>query len=246
MSETNPIAEPPAEHGHSLEEIRQRIATPRGKGHLRDAVYGGIDGAITTFAIVAGVEGAGLDREIVVILGLANVLADGFSMAAANYAGTKTELDDLKRLRAVEARHIDTMPEGEERELREILRLKGLKGQVLQDATAAISTDTKSWIDLMLVEEYGLSPVDPAPIRAALTTFFAFLVAGLVPLLPFLLGLPGPFSLSIAATMTVFFGIGAAKSRWALAAWWRSGLETLLIGAAAALIAFGIGTLFDV
>lgn len=233
-----------AEHSHKPRDIAARIATAGRPGRLRDTVLGGIDGAVTTFAIVAGVAGAGLSSTVIVALGLANVLADGFSMAAGNYSGTKAELDDIRRLRAVEERHIDTAPEGEREELRQILQQKGLEGEVLELATEAIAARRASWIEMMLVDEYGMSPVDPDPMRAALATFVAFMAAGIVPLLPFLFGLANAFAVSAAVTAAVFFAIGAVKSRWSLAPWWRSGLETLLIGAAAASMAYFVGSLF--
>lgn len=117
-----------SDHGHSEAEIRARLEAPGTAGHLRDAIYGGIDGSVTTFAIVAGVAGAGLSPFVIVALGLANVLADGFSMAAGNYSGTKAELDNARRLRRIEEEHLRRFPEGERRELREILRAKGLSG----------------------------------------------------------------------------------------------------------------------
>lgn len=232
------------EHGHSQEEVEARISAPPGRGYLRDLVYGGIDGSVTTFAIVAGVAGAGLSPVIIVALGIANVLADGFSMAAGNFSGTKAELDDIKRLRNIELRHLRDNPEGERREIREILRQKGLEGTVLEAATDAIAANEEASVQLMLEGEYGLAGVDPHPMRAAIATFLAFLVAGMIPLLPFVLGLDGAFRLSAIATAVVFFSIGALKSRWALTPWWRSGFETLLIGGAAASIAYGVGSLF--
>ena len=236
----------PEEHGHSQAEVEARINTPPGRGYLRDIIYGGIDGSVTTFAIVAGVAGAGLSPWVIIALGIANVLADGFSMAAGNYAGTKSELDDLRRLRRVEERHIADHPEGERRELREILRLKGLSGQPLEDAVEQIAGTREQWIQIMLEGEYGLASVDPHPMKAATATFLAFLVAGMIPLLPFLLGLPDAFRWSTLATAATFFLIGALKSKWSLAPWWRSGLETLAIGGIAAAIAYFVGTLFDV
>ncbi|MDK3073229.1 VIT1/CCC1 transporter family protein [Sedimentitalea sp. JM2-8] len=232
------------DHGHSPEEIAARIGSPPGRGILRDLVYGAIDGSVTTFAIVAGVAGAGLSPFVIVALGIANVLADGFSMAAGNYSGTKAERDNLHRIRAIEERHIARYPDGERREVQEILSQKGLSGQVLKDATQAITSDKENWIGMMLEGEYGLGGVEPHPMRAALATFGAFLVAGLVPLLPFVFGLPEAFTLSAVMTLCVFFAIGALKSRWSLAPWWRSGLETLLIGGVAAAIAYGVGTMF--
>ena len=232
------------DHGHSPQEIAERINAPHGRGVLRDVVYGGIDGSVTTFAIVAGVAGAGLSPFVIVALGLANVLADGFSMAAGNYSGTKAELDNIRRIRAVEERHIALYPDGEREEVREILAQKGLSGGILNEATAEITSSTENWINLMIEGEYGLGSVDPHPMKAALATFFAFLVAGMIPLLPFLASVPNAFAISAWMTMAVFFAIGALKSRWSLAPWWRSGIETFLIGGLAALIAYLVGSLF--
>ena len=233
------------EHGHEPQDIASRINKVSERSRLRDVIYGAIDGAVTTFAIVAGVVGAELSTKVIIALGIANVLADGFSMAAGNYSGTKAELDDAKRLRDIEEKHIRLAPDGERAELREILAQKGLDGDVLEAATDAIAQDRKTWIDMMLVEEYGLSPVDPHPMRAAQATFLAFLAAGMVPLLPYLLSVGDPFKWSIGATALTFFAVGAAKSHWSLAPWWRSGLETLLIGGIAATIAYFVGTLFS-
>jgi len=232
------------EHGHSQSEVEARIAAPTGRGHLRDVIYGAIDGAVTTFAIVAGVAGAGLSPFVIVALGIANVLADGFSMAAGNYSGTKAERDDIRRLERVERRHLEDSPDGERREIREILRRKGLSGDVLEGATDQIASDRDAAVRLMLTDEYGLSPVEPNPMRSAIATFVAFLAAGFVPLLPFILGMPNAFAIAAAMTGVVFFGIGAAKSIWALSPWWRSGAETLAIGGTAASVAYFVGTLF--
>ncbi|MFT7594558.1 MAG: VIT1/CCC1 family predicted Fe2+/Mn2+ transporter, partial [Paracoccaceae bacterium] len=106
------------EHGHSPQEVAARIGAPPGRGVLRDVVYGAIDGSVTTFAIVAGVAGAGLSPFVIIALGLANVLADGFSMAAGNFSATKAERDNIIRIRAIEERHIATHPDGERREAR--------------------------------------------------------------------------------------------------------------------------------
>lgn len=232
------------DHGHSQQEIAARINAPPGRGVLRDVIYGSIDGSVTTFAIVAGVAGAGLSSTIIIALGIANVLADGFSMAAGNYSGTKAERDNIERIRAIEERHIATHPEGERREVRAILARKGLSGAVLDEATEAITSDHDAWINIMLEGEYGLGGVDPHPLRAAMATFLSFLVAGLVPLMPFVFGVDRAFVVSAWMTGLVFFLIGTLKSRWSLKSWWRSGVETLLIGGTAAAIAYGVGTLF--
>jgi len=232
------------EHGHSHAEIAARLDAPTDSTRLRDAIFGGIDGTVTTFAIVAGVQGAGLSAGIVVALGLANVLADGFSMAAGNYSGTKAIADDRRRLRAVEERHVRENPKGERDELEQILARKGLHGRVLKEASAMIGENEDQWIALMMAEEYGLPPVEERPIRAAVVIFSAFVIAGMFPIMPYLLGLSSAFSWSIGISALTFFGIGAIKARWSLTPWWRSGLETLLIGGVAAALAFGVGRLF--
>jgi len=231
------------EHSHSVEAISERLAQDHKPNYLRDWIYGGIDGAVTTFAIVAGVVGANLSSGVIVILGLANLLADGFSMAASNYSGTKAEVDDVKRIREIEKRHIANAPEGEREEVRQILRGKGLEGDVLEQAVDAITADEERGIETMLVEEYGLSPNSRLPMTSALSTFAAFILCGAVPLLPFVSAMENGFAWSTGLTGLVFFAIGSAKSRWSLAHWSHSGLETLVIGMTAAGMAYVIGYL---
>jgi VIT1/CCC1 family predicted Fe2+/Mn2+ transporter len=229
------------EHGHTLEEIRTRLSRRSGQGYVRDWVYGGIDGAVTTLAVVAGVTGAELSAHVLVILGLANLLADGFSMAASNYSGTKAEVDDHARLRALEHRHIVEAPEGERAEVRDIYAAKGFAGPDLERIVGGITAEKRRWVDTMLSEEYGLPQVLRSPIRAALSTFTAFILCGVVPLVPFVLALPAAFACSVPVTALVFFTIGALKARWSTARWWVSGGETLAIGLAAATLAYAVG-----
>ena len=228
---------------HSSEAIARRLAEPNPPSLLRDGVYGGIDGSVTTLAIVAGVAGAGLSNAVVLALGAASVLADGFSMAAGNFAGTRAERAERDHLRAIEREQILAYPKGEREEVRQILAAKGLEGGVLEGAVDALTSDRERWIETMLVEEYGLGPVDPRPLRSAVATFVAFVACGLVPLVPFVLALSQPFVPSVVATGFVFVAIGALKSRWTGEPAWRAGAETLLIGGIAAGIAYGAGAL---
>ena len=229
------------EHGHTQAEIEARLDAPSVGGHLRDAVYGGIDGAVTTFAIVAGVAGADLSHQVIIALGVANVLADGFSMAAGNYTGIRADQDNLQRMRKMERRHIQDFPAGERQEIRTILLRKGMQGTQLDNAVQAVTSNKELWLDLMLLNEHGISPVVSAPLRSALVTFAAFMVCGFIPLLAFLLGLEHPFRITVLATGITFLLIGAVKSRWSMAHWWWSALQTLAIGSTAALIAWGAG-----
>jgi VIT1/CCC1 family predicted Fe2+/Mn2+ transporter len=229
------------EHEHTREAIAERLARDIKPSYLRDWVYGGIDGAVTTFAIVAGVVGADLSARVILILGVANLLADGFSMAAGNYSATKTEVDEYRRVEAMERRHIAKAPDGEREEVRQILKAKGLSGTTLKEAVTAITGDEERWVNTMLMEEHGLVPHLRSPLRASLSTFAAFALCGAVPLLSFVAALGNAFVIAIVLTGAVFFAIGSAKSRWTLTPWWLSGLETFAIGMVAALVAYGIG-----
>ncbi|MEO8379372.1 MAG: VIT1/CCC1 transporter family protein [Acidobacteriota bacterium] len=229
------------DHDHSPEAIRARLAGAPRVSYLRDWVYGGIDGSVTTFAVVTGVRGADLASRIILILGIANLLADGFSMAASNYLGTRTERQEEEALREREQRHIRTDPEGEREEVRQILEKRGFAGADLERAVTTVTADDSRWIEFMLAEEYGLARVTRPASAAALATFAAFLLCGIVPLLPFLLRFPHAFATSVAMTACAFFLIGSVRSRWLLLSWWRAGLETLAMGSVAATLAYLAG-----
>ena len=233
-------------HSHGL--IRDRLAAPARRSYLADFIYGGIDGAVTTFAVVSSAAGANLDARIVIILGVANVVADGFSMAAANFLGARAEVQQAARARRSEEIEIDRYPEGEREEVREIFRAKGFEGQTLERVVEVITADRERWIQTMLAEEHGLGTATRHPLKAAAATFVAFAIIGAIPLLPFVVGLagltlPAPFAASAAMTGVAFFAVGALKSFFVEQSWWRSGLETFAVGALAALMAYGVGLL---
>lgn len=231
------------EHSHHPLKIAERLQIGPQARYLRDWVYGGIDGAVTTFAIMAGVVGADLSPQVVLILGAANLLADGFSMAAANYSSTQTEIDEYNFVRSMEERHVHLAPEGEREELRQILQGMGLRNHALAEAVDTITSQHERWIDIMMKEEHGMTPVARSPIKAALMTFLAFLLCGSVPLLPYIFLHGTPTEPAIVMTAMVFFAIGSLRSRWSTTKWWRAGLETLVVGLAAAGVAYAVGYL---
>ena len=233
---------------HTRAAIRARLAAGPEKSDLRDFVYGAVDGTVTTFAVVSGVAGAGLDGNIIVILGLANVLSDGFSMAASNFLGTRAEAQRHARARRIERRHIEEFPDGEREEIRQIFAAKGFEGAELEAVVRVITDDVERWVETMVREEHGISSLPPAPRRAAWITFVAFVAVGLVPLLPFLLEavgvpIPTPYLWSAIGTGAAFFAVGAAKGRFVDHPPVVSGLETLLLGGAAASLSFLVGRL---
>ncbi len=229
------------EHTHTHDAIRERLAAGPRQSYLQDWVYGGIDGTVTTFAIVSGVVGARLAPRVIVILGLANVIADGLAMAASNFLATRAEHEAFRYAELIEHRHIETCPDGEREEVREIFRGHGLHGDLLERVVETITANRGRWVRVMLRDEYGLPAVVRSPWRAAASTFSAFLLCGVVPLGPFITGRTNAFQIAIGATALAFVLVGALKSRWSIRPWWRSPTETLAIGGAAAAVAYGIG-----
>lgn len=154
--------------------------------YLKDLVYGANDGIITTFAVVSGVAGAQLDPRIVLILGFANLLADGFSMGASNFLSIRS--DEAVRRTA------------------------------------------------------GQSVQEPFPVRHSVATFAAFVLAGVVPLLSYVIVVDGDaFPMAVVLTLTTLFAVGAARSMVTDVRWWRAGLEMLVVGSIAAAVAYGVG-----
>ena len=237
------------EANHTAEVIAERLQREHQHSYLKDFVYGAIDGAVTTFAVVSGVAGAGLSSSIVVILGVANLIGDGFSMAAGNYLGTRAEAEQREKTRKMEERHIQEFPEGEREEIRQIFAEKGFDGELLEQVVDKITEDRTMWVETMLREEHGLSLENPSAMKAATTTFVAFLMIGLLPLLPFLINLfpavllSSPYLISAIMTGMAFFMVGAAKSRFVETFWILSGLETLFVGGLAASLAYLCGVL---
>jgi VIT1/CCC1 family predicted Fe2+/Mn2+ transporter len=231
------------EHEHSSSAIEERLAAGFSHNYLRDWIYGGVDGSVTTFAVVTGVVGAQLSPWIILVMGFANLFADGFSMAASNFLGTRAEHEDLKRLEAIENRHIDLAPDGERQEVRQIFLNKGFAGEDLDRVVELVTSDRQRWVRTMLTEEYGLPQEVRSPWLAALSTFSAFIICGLIPLIPFLFDSSNPAWLSTILTGGVFFIIGSIRSKWSTATWWWAGLTTLVVGSAAAGLAYSIGVL---
>lgn len=215
--------------------------------YIGDLIYGANDGLITTFAIVAGVVGANLPPTVVIILGFANILADGISMGASNYLGSKSEQDYASAQRAKEDWEIDNLRELEVEEIREIYQRKGFKGKDLEKAVSTIISDRKVWLDTMMKDELGIiEDESDDPKRHGIVTFLAFLGAGLIPLLPYLLPLgENAFVLSIALGLITLFLVGALRTIITTTTWLRGGLEMLFIGSAAAGAAYVVGNLLE-
>lgn len=236
---------------HTPEAVGQRLAAGPETSYLRDFIYGAIDGTVTTFAVVAGVAGAGLAAGVVLILGVANLVADGFSMAVSNYLGLRAEEELRQRSRRQEEEHIERYPEGEREEIRQIYAAKGFEGDDLERVVEVITAERSRWVETMMTEELGYSADAPNPTKAAAVTFVAFVLVGSLPLLTFIYQflapessrLAHPFLWSALLTGAAFFIVGAMKSRFVGQNALKAGFETLVMGGAAAGLAYGLGAL---
>jgi VIT1/CCC1 family predicted Fe2+/Mn2+ transporter len=235
------------EEDHTPHAVGRRLGREPSASYLRDFVYGAIDGAVTTFAVVAGVAGADLDETVVIILGGANLIADGFSMAVSNFLGSRAERQQRELARREEHRQVRLVPEGEREEVRQIFAAKGFEGEELERVVEVITSDQDVWVETMMREELGYGSNVGSEYRAALATLVAFLTIGFLPLMVYVydLAVPGevedPFVWSAVMTGVAFLVVGAMKSRFVEQSWLRSGLETLVVGGLAAILAYVAG-----
>lgn len=221
------------------------------KEYISEFVYGGIDGAITTFAVVAGAEGANLGISVVVILGLANLIADGFSMSVGNFFSTKAERDSYERHRQVEYWEVENLREKEVEEIREIYSAKGFKGQLLEQVVEVITSDKDVWVETMMKEELEMVKSDKTPYKTAGMTFLSFIVVGSVPLLSYFFAGSGPieqqdlFLYSCILTAVALGIVGVFKSIVTEKNKIVGISETLLLGGLAALLAYFVGDVLE-
>src|SRR3989344_4271530 len=239
-----------AKIAHSKELIQKHMdehSDDTGGKYLGEFVYGAIDGTITTFAVVAGAAGASLSSGVVIILGFANLLADGFSMACGNFLSERTQRDYIKKERKREEWEIENVPEGEIDEIREIFRKKGFKGNDLEKAVQIITSDKKIWVDTMMSDELGLIESPKSPWKTAASTYFGFIVIGIIPLMAYVLSYFFPFfqkntfGIAIIMTLVALITIGVIKRYVTKKDLWKSVIETVFVGGAAAVIAYYIG-----
>lgn len=210
---------------------------------------GGVDGCITTFAVVSGSVGAGFPSSVAVILGFSNLFSDGFSMAISNYESSRAEQEYFESIKQSEEKHIEEVPEGEREEIRQIFKAKGFAGEILEKIVDTITADKRIWLEIMLMEEHGLSKDTQKPSISAGVTFLAFVTVGAIPLLPYVvssLEMSQQFPMSAFLAETMFFLIGMVKSIALAKPVFLSGIRTLLTGGAAASLAYFLREFFNI
>lgn len=222
--------------------------------YLKSIVYGGLDGIITTFAVVASIAGAGLDTGIVIIMGFASLIADGISMGMGDYISSQAEVDYTNHERRRELWEYQNYVEGEKSEMVEIYTAKGM---TLEDATTVVNIMSRYqnlFVDTMMVEELGLMPVDPDenPMKNGAVTFVSFLVFGFVPMAAYIVAVAVGGTSTIASfdvtfivasimTLITMFILGAITAIFSTSKWYIAGTWMLVNGGGAAISAYLIG-----
>lgn len=219
--------------------------------YLGEFVYGGIDGCVTTFAVVAGSAGAGLGSDVILILGFANLFADGFAMSVGSYLSAKAEKENYEKHKRREYWEVENWREKEIEEVREIYANKGFKGALLEQVVSVITADKDRWVDVMMKEELGMQDASKAPIQSGIMTFISFVLVGFVPIVVYLtdyifdLQSENTFTWSAILTGLSFIAIGYLKSIVNHTSKKKGILETLILGAIAALVAYFLGDFLE-
>lgn len=220
--------------------------------YLKEIVYGGNDGIITTFAVVAGFTGAqaqvsSIPIATVLLFGFANLFADGVSMSLGNFLSNQSEKDVYKNFKNKEHLEIRKNPHLEKEETMEILRRKGFGKNDAETLVRIYSSNERYWLDFMMEKELELpNPEHEHAGFMALATFVSFTLFGLIPLLPYVLfgGNSNLFAWSVGATVVALLILGVLRAKVTQRGIVRPIAETLLLGGAAAFVAFFVGTMF--
>jgi vacuolar iron transporter family protein len=256
MVEWNPMQSTQATEPALLKADHKRSALA---DYFKEIIYGGIDGIVTTFAVVAGFAGAALTNDVttqlsfavVLLFGLANLFADAASMGLGNFLSVRSEQDQFEVARKGEAALIASNPEDELAETIDIMMAKGFSAEDARTLANIYRTNEEYWIDFMMNHELELAdPRGENPVYTGFATFISFLIFGAIPLVPFILDLTvdakTAFVYSIIGTFSALVLLGLLKWRVIGADLTKSLIEVVLVGGVAATLAYYVGTFFAV
>jgi VIT1/CCC1 family predicted Fe2+/Mn2+ transporter len=212
-------------------------------GWLRPAVFGAMDGLVSNLALMTGVVGGSVSRTTVILTGLAGLAAGAFSMAAGEYTSVASQRELVEAELEVERRELHHNPHDELAELTQLYVSRGVEPKLAAEVARQLSADPDRALEIHAREELGVDPYDlPSPLLAAVSSFGAFAVGALLPVLPYLLGAATLLPALVVALLGLFL-CGAVVSRVTARTWWYSGLRQLLLGGAAAGLTFLLGRL---
>jgi len=232
----------------SVEEIGYRHSSLGGGGNLRAAVFGANDGLVSNASLIMGVAGASQDNSIILLSGIAGLVAGAASMAAGEYVSVRSQRELYEYQIQLEREELEEYPEEEAEELALIYNARGVSMEQARAMANELIQDKEHALDTLTREELGLNPEDlGSPIMAALSSFAAFAFGALIPLLPFLYhGVSGPIPAALVLTAISLFLVGALISLFTGKSAFKGGLRMLLIGGSASALTYGIGLLLGV
>jgi VIT1/CCC1 family predicted Fe2+/Mn2+ transporter len=217
--------------------------------YIRDLVFGFGDGVNTSLGIVAGVGGAIIAADVVILAALIGMFTGAKAMAVQNYLAVKSQREILESEIKREEHEMETIPEKEREEIEEIYRAKGFEGEELDRVVNKITSNKEVWLKTMLTEELGLNlEILGNPLKGALVMFGSFLLGGILPILPYFAvkaGFTSSFAaiiIAIVISVSASFTVGAIKGRMAKKSWLKGGIEMAGLGTGIALIGYGIGS----
>ncbi|MEU6522304.1 VIT1/CCC1 transporter family protein [Streptomyces sp. NPDC046924] len=213
-------------------------------GWLRPAVFGAMDGLVSNLALITGVAGGSVGQQTIVITGLAGLAAGAFSMAAGEYTSVASQRDLVEAELDVERRELRKHPEDEEAELAGLYESRGVDPELAREVARQLSKDPEQALEIHAREELGIDPGElPSPTVAAFSSFGAFALGALLPVLPYLLGASSLWPAVLVALLGLFL-CGALVAKVTARTWWFSGLRQLALGGAAAGVTYALGALF--
>ncbi|HLC72129.1 MAG TPA: VIT1/CCC1 transporter family protein [Candidatus Nanoarchaeia archaeon] len=226
---------------------KEALMHPKGGKYMRSLIFGFNDGTVSNLALVAGLSGAMLGSKVVILGGLADMIAGAISMGLGNYIATKSQVEFYRHEYQREKYEIKAMPSLEKREIEELYKKKGFKGKELAMVVHRITSNKKRWLNVMMEEEIGVSKKNiESPIVVGIITFFAFLIAAAIPVIPFVFIPVGSALLWASVTcMSLLFLVGILKTHYTGRDWLRSGIEMVVIGAIATLTSYYLGEFFN-
>ena len=211
---------------------------------IRDFVFGFGDGINTSLGIVAGVGGADIPSNIIILAAIVGMFTGAKAMAVQNYLAVKSQRQILQSEIEREKWEIENVPNKEREEIEEIYKSKGFSGKELEMIVNKIISDKKVWLKTMLTEELNLNlDIAGNPLKSAFRMFGAFLLGGMLPIIPFLFGEGiAPLFVAIGISISTSFLVGAVKSKMANTNIIKGGIAMAGLGTGIALIGFGIGS----
>lgn len=212
-------------------------------GWMRPAVFGVTDGLVSNTALIVGVAGAGVGAHNVIVTGLAGLAAGAFSMATGEYVSVASQSELTRAEIALEKSELQRVPAAEQRELAAIYVKRGLEPELAKEVARQLHRNPEVAWRIHAREELGVDPDDlPSPWVASGSSFVAFALGALLPVLPYLLGAT-TLTVSVLMAALGLFGAGVLVSRFTARSWWYSGGRQMVLGAVAAGVTFGVGSL---